>query len=85
MHHRGWLAIEGRAPEGIRFEWKHRAHVGSNERHERPGAGEERSGVERAGARFGDAAMRAQARDALVGLGWKPGIARAAVDPPVPG
>jgi len=29
---------------------------------------------------FDVAAMRAQARDALVGLGWKPGIARNAVD-----
>ena len=35
---------------------------------------------ERVSSRFGDAAMRAQARDALAGLGWKPRIARAAVD-----
>ena len=74
MHHRGWLAIEGRAPEGIRFEWKQRAHVGPNERPD------EDKSEERAGARFGDAAMRTQARDALVGLGWRAGIARAAVD-----
>jgi len=94
-HHRELLAIDGRAPGAIRFTWRRhtdeiyapvgpnagqRAHVGSNERHERAGAGEERSGEERAGAPFGDPAMRAQARDALVGLGWKPGIARAAVD-----
>lgn len=32
------------------------------------------------GAGFGVAAARAQARDALVGLGWKPAIARGAVD-----
>jgi len=32
MHHRGWLAIEGRAPDAIRFEWKHRAHVGAGVR-----------------------------------------------------
>jgi len=66
-HHRGDLAIEGRAPDAVRFAWKKRprenAHVGTN-----------------AGQRFGEAAMRAQARDALAGLGWRPGIARAAVD-----
>lgn len=67
MHHRGWLAIDGRAPDGLRFEWKHRpgenAHVGENHRHQ-----------------FDDAVIRAQAGDALVGLGWKPAIARRAVD-----
>ena len=77
-HHRSDLAIEGRAPDGIRFEWKHRprenAHVGSKVPHQRAVANE------RVSSRFGDAAMRAQARDALVGLGWKSGIARAAVD-----
>ena len=67
-HHRGDLAIEGRAPDAIRFEWKHRAHVGTNVRQGR------------ATSHFGDTAMRVQARDALAGLGWKPGIARAAVD-----
>jgi len=34
MHHLGWLAIEGRAPDAIRFEWKNRpgddAHMGTN-------------------------------------------------------
>ena len=77
-HHRGDLAIEGRAPDAIRFEWRNRprenAHVGTNGRHQ-PAATSEA-----VRSRFGDAAMRAQARDALAGLGWKPGIARAAVD-----
>jgi len=84
MHHRGWLAIEGRAPDAIRFEWKHRAHVGTNGRQAHVGMNDhqERAGTAEggAGARFGDAAMRTQARDALVGLGWKAGIARAAVE-----
>lgn len=73
-HHQGRLAIEGRAPDALRFEWITRpvddahddrnAHVGSNERH----------------PRFGTVVMQTQARDALVGLGWKPAIARGAVD-----
>jgi Holliday junction resolvasome RuvABC DNA-binding subunit len=33
-----------------------------------------------AGSRLDDAIVRTQARDALVGLGWKPNIARAAVE-----
>jgi len=31
-------------------------------------------------SRFGRAVIQTQARDALVGLGWKPGIARTAVE-----
>jgi len=86
LHHRGWLVIEGRAPDSIKFAWRRppealrghqvtsddrRAHVGPNGSQERPGRGEPAS------SRFGDVAMRTLARDALVGLGWKPGIARA--------
>jgi Holliday junction resolvasome RuvABC DNA-binding subunit len=33
-----------------------------------------------AGSRLDDAIVRTQARDALVGLGWKPNIARTAVE-----
>ncbi|MBA3454534.1 MAG: hypothetical protein H0T42_15700, partial [Deltaproteobacteria bacterium] len=80
-HHRGDLAIEGRAPKSIRFAWKHRtrenAHVGSGPVGRRP-VGTGTNG--RVSSRFEDARMRSQARDALAGLGWKPGIARAAVD-----
>jgi hypothetical protein len=68
-HHAGRLAIEGRAPDGLRFVWRRseNAHVGANER-------------QRGASTFGLAAMRTQARDALVGLGWKSAIASAAVD-----
>jgi len=91
-HHRGELAIEGRAPEAIRFEFirsfdEPRAHVGTN-RNQRPhvGTNEGRPGgavsasENAASARFGDAVLRTQARDALVALGWKPGIAKTAVE-----
>jgi len=62
-HHRGELAIEGRAPDAIRFEWTKdvRARVGTKP-------------IQSAGT------VRAQARDALVGLGWKIAIASAAVN-----
>jgi len=89
-HHRELLAIEGRAPDAIRFTWpkrsadegwahagsseRQRAHVGSNESQQRGGRDEPTR------SRLGDAAMRTQVRDALVGMGWKPGLARAAVD-----
>ena len=70
--------IEGRAPDEIRFDWKNRpqdnAHVGTHE------SQRARVGTNDSASRFNDAVMRAQARDALVGLGWKRGIARAAVD-----
>jgi len=41
---------------------------------------EPRGHAEPAHVRFGDAAIRTQAREALVALGWKPGTARAATD-----
>ena len=41
---------------------------------------EEPRGDASAGATLDATIMRTQARDALVGLGWKPAIARAAVD-----
>ena len=53
---------------------RQRAPVGPNERPQR----ERREQPTR--SRFGDAAMRTQARDALVAMGWKPGLARAATD-----
>jgi len=89
-HHRELLGIEGRAPHAIRFTWRQRnhdedpAHVGANERQRAYGGPkvrqEPRGHAEPAQSRFGDAAIRTQAREALVALGWKPGIARAATD-----
>ncbi len=45
------------------------AHVGTKGRQSRD-----------TGSRFDHTVMQSQARDVLVGLGWKPGIARAAVE-----
>ena len=39
-----------------------------------------RGRAEPARSRFGDAAIRTQVRDALVGMGWSPAIARTAAD-----
>jgi len=77
MHHRGRLAIEGRAPEGVRFVFVRDddAHVGTKERHAHVGTNERQ-----ADSAADSVVMRAQARDALVGLGWKGAIARAAVE-----
>ena len=69
--------IEGRAPGAIRYEWKHRAHVGTNVRHHR--AEREVIADRLRPSTFGLVAVRTQARDALVGLGWKVAIAGAAV------
>ncbi len=77
-HHRGQLSIEGRAPSAIRFAFRRpdedtnvrHAHAGTNERHAHAGTNP--------GQRV--TAMRSQARDALVGLGWKSAIAGAGVD-----
>ncbi len=88
-HHAGRLAIEGFAPDAIRFEWTNRpgdAAVGTNVVRARVGTNASQprsprtSEVPSAASRFGHAVMQAQARDALVGLGWKAGIARAAVE-----
>ncbi|MBA3453686.1 MAG: HNH endonuclease [Deltaproteobacteria bacterium] len=71
-HHAGKLTIRGTAPdqlETVRCH-DHLAPVGPIVSNRTP-----------VGAmRLDDAVVRTQARDALVGLGWKPGIARAAVD-----
>ncbi len=86
-HHEGRLAIEGLAPDRMTFEWavppELTAHVGTNERHAHVGtkARHKKARATVAGAaRFEHAVLQTQARDALVGLGWKPGIARAAVE-----
>lgn len=84
-HHEGRLAIEGFAPDRMTFEWTS-AHAGTNENHAHVGTKVRQSSVAPATAvavaasRFGHAVMQTEARDALVGLGWKPGIARAAVE-----
>jgi hypothetical protein len=73
-HHEGRLAIDGLAPDRMTFEWTVPPQMRTNQNHAHAGTKPGQA------ARFGDAVMRTQARDALVGLGWKPGIARAAVD-----
>ena len=95
-HHHGLLAIEGRAPDAIRFKWMRpaveevavivgsngpqiRARVGTNGNHVRTERGSARTAPARS-SKFAIAALRTQARDALIGLGWKISIAGAAVD-----
>lgn len=65
-HHAGVLTISGTTP--------HRLDVRRRPEHPAP------VGVHVGAARLSAAVIRVQARDALVGLGWKPAIARAAVD-----
>jgi len=111
-HHRGHLAIEGRAPDAIRFtwtaqvfggrnesehahgatNWKQHAHAGANERQRahgsanvgqraHAGASEHRAAPKAARpSKFAAVVVRTQAREALVGLGWKIAIAGAAVN-----
>jgi hypothetical protein len=72
-HHRGVLTISGTAPHAIVTTRRHEPMLD----HSIPvnahvGAG--------GPSRFDHAAMRAQARDALVAAGWKSSIATAAVD-----
>jgi len=62
--HRGTLTIIGNKSRGL-----------ETQRHEEP-----RTTDTRAGAKLDATIVRTQARDALVGLGWKSAIARAAVD-----
>ena len=71
-HHAGTLTIRGTAPDQLetRRRRDHAAPVGPAPSF----------GARGAATKLDDAVMRTQARDALVGLGWKPGIARAAVD-----
>jgi len=81
-HHRGALLISGTAPDQlvvlrnadepaqpVKPEVDNRAHVGAPTSTEKASA-----------SRFEQAALRTQARDALVGLGWKSGVAASAVD-----
>ena len=70
-HHAGLVTINGTAPDrlDVRRRPQHRAPVGIAP-----------VGVHVGAARLDAAVIRVQARDALVGLGWKPAIARAAVD-----
>ncbi len=71
-HHAGTLTISGTAPD--RLETR-RAHD-----HAVPVGPLTPVRVPVGATRLDDAVVRTQARDALVGLGWKPGIARFAVD-----
>jgi len=71
-HHAGTLTIRGTAPDQLETRRRHD--------HAAPVGPVPSIGARGAATKLDDAGMRAQARDALVGLGWKPGIARAAVD-----
>jgi len=67
-HHAGTLTISGTAPDRVETRRRHDHAVPVGVR------------APVGATRLDDAVVRAQARDALVGLGWKSGIARAAVD-----
>ena len=71
-HHAGTQTISGAAPDRLetRRRHDHAVPVGP--------ATPVRAPV--GATKLDDSVVRAQARDALVGLGWKPGIARTAVD-----
>ena len=72
FHHAGTQTISGAAPDRLetRRRHDHAVPVGP--------ATPVRAPV--GATKLDDSVVRAQARDALVGLGWKPGIARTAVD-----
>jgi len=75
-HHQGRLEISGTAPDNIVTRW---VHVGD----ERPNTPADLAVRQRAATehdRLDDAIIVTQAKDALVGLGWKPAVARAAVE-----
>jgi hypothetical protein len=82
-HHRGLLTISGTAPHALVTTRRHEAHVPRTNTpfdHAAPvAAGNAHVGAA-SPSRFEEAAMRAQARDALVAAGWKRSIATAAVD-----
>ncbi len=82
QHHDGRLEIEGRAPDGLRFAFRRDidAHAGANERHAPVGTNITQRADAGGPRKFAPVAMRIQARDALVGLGWKVSIAGAAVE-----
>jgi RuvA, C-terminal domain/Domain of unknown function (DUF222)/HNH endonuclease len=63
-HHDGRLMISGTAPDNIETRWLH----------DRPPADSKSSST------LDDAIVREEARIALVGMGWKPMIARAAIE-----
>ena len=82
--HKGLLEITGTAPDNITTRW---VRVGDRPPNA-PAAAEQPTPPDRAERptppncteRLDDAILVTQAKDALVGLGWKPAIARAAVD-----
>jgi hypothetical protein len=89
-HHRGLITISGTAPHAIVTTRHHDAASRKVLDHTVPVRGRERRNSEAAArnahvgaasaTKFDQATLRTQARDALVGLGWKPAIATAAVD-----
>jgi hypothetical protein len=90
-HHKGRLTISGSAPDQLGVERRHDPRAVSEAPIEqrkkvtvgdamRDAVSQQREGVPRIGTKLDATIVRAQARDALVRLGWKPAIARAAVD-----
>lgn len=78
-HHRGALTISGTAPD--RLVVKRPARLAASSREQpRSGAVATNTLSPRVDDRFAQATLRTQARDALVGLGWKPNIASTAVE-----
>jgi hypothetical protein len=63
-HHDGRLTITGTAPDKLETRWNHEAS-----RPDTPGS-----------SKLDDAIVREETRIALVGMGWKPVIARAAIE-----
>jgi Domain of unknown function (DUF222)/RuvA, C-terminal domain/HNH endonuclease len=75
-HHDGRLIITGTAPDKIETRWLHQARSGD----QRPSSGREATEVQRPSSKLDQAIVREEARIALVGMGWKPMIARSAIE-----
>ncbi|MBA3456101.1 MAG: HNH endonuclease [Deltaproteobacteria bacterium] len=71
-HHAGTLTISGTAPDQLETRRRHD--------HAAPVGLVTPAGAHVSGTKLAGAVVRVQARDALVSLGWKPGIARMAVE-----
>jgi HNH endonuclease/RuvA, C-terminal domain len=70
-HHDGRLTISGTAPDQLETRWRH-----ESQRADDPPPRRDR----KTSSSLDDAIARVEARTALVGMGWKPAIARAALD-----
>jgi hypothetical protein len=89
-HHDGRLMISGTAPDNIETRWLHEAHEqtpASKLDEARVGVptpssklDEARVGLQKPSSKLDEAIVREEARIALVGMGWKPMIARSAIE-----